>query len=195
MLQQMRDWFRYLKWILLVIVVMFVWWAFAAWSGGASGGRPQQEEAGWAARVNGTTIDLAAFQSSARQMESTYRSLFGDQFSQQRGLIKIGQAAINQLIDEELLYQGAEAAGLSVSQDEVADAITHEPSLQENGHFIGLDRYRNLFRAARIRCMSHRLESNEAGSPAIPRTLTMDGETDGMRALLASGASSNFRNG
>lgn len=150
MLQQMRDWFRYLKWILLVIVVMFVWWAFAAWSGGASGGRPQQEEVSWAARVNGTTIDLATFQSSARQMESTYRSLFGDQFAQQRALIKIGQAAINQLIDEELLYQAAEAAGLSVSPDEVADAITHEPSLQENGHFIGLDRYRNLFRAARI---------------------------------------------
>ena len=150
MLQQMRDWFRYLKWILLVIVVMFVWWAFAAWSGGASGGRQQQEDVGWAAKVNGTTIDLATFQSSARQMEATYRSLFGDQFSQQRGLIKVGQAAINQLIDEELLYQAAEAAGLSVSQDEVADAITHEPSLQENGRFIGLDRYRNLFRAARI---------------------------------------------
>jgi len=150
MLQQMRDWFRYLKWILLVIVVMFVWWAFAAWSGGASGGRPQQEEVSWAAKVNGTTIDLTTFQSSARQMEATYRQLFGDQFAQQRGLIKVGQAAINQLIDEELLYQGAEAAGLSVSQDEVADAITHEPSLQENGHFIGLDRYRNLFRAARI---------------------------------------------
>jgi peptidyl-prolyl cis-trans isomerase D len=149
MLQQMRDWFRYLKWILLVIVVMFVWWAFAAWSGGASGGR-QQEEVSWAAKVNGTTIDLATFQSSARQMEATYRSLFGDQFSQQRGLIKVGQAAINQLIDEELLYQAAESAGLSVSQDEVADAITHEPSLQENGRFIGLDRYRNIFKAARI---------------------------------------------
>jgi peptidyl-prolyl cis-trans isomerase D len=148
MLQQMRDWFRYLKWLLVVVVFMFIVWAFASWSGGSSGGR--QAEVSWAAKVNGTVIETTRFQSYARQLESTYQSIFGDQFAQQRGLIKIGQQAINQLVDDEIIYQAALGAGLQVSPEEVAQAITRDPSFQENGRFIGAERYNNLFRGARM---------------------------------------------
>jgi peptidyl-prolyl cis-trans isomerase D len=142
MLQQMREWFRYLKWILLVIIVMFLWWVFVPGGSNPQSGR----DAGWAARVNGTTIPVSQFQSYARQLDNTYQSLLGDQYAQQRSIIRIGQQAIAALVEEELLYQEAIAQGILVSPQEVAEAITRDPSFQENGVFIGLERYRQMFR-------------------------------------------------
>jgi peptidyl-prolyl cis-trans isomerase D len=148
MLQQMRDWFRYLKWLLVIVVFMFVVWAATSWTGGSSGGRTQSEE--WAAKVNGTVIEAQAFLNYARQLDGTYRSIFGDQYAQQRGMIRVGRQAINNMVEEELLYQEALRQGLVVSPEEVAQAITRDPSFQENGQFIGAARYRDLFKTARI---------------------------------------------
>jgi len=148
MLQQMREGFRYLKWVLWLIVFMFVVWAFASWTGGGTGGGSQPEN--WAARVNETTIEAQAFLNYARQLDGTYQSLFGDQYAQQRGLIRVGQQAINNLVDEELIFQAASRQGLGVSPAEVAQAITRDPSFQENGAFIGAERYRGMFKSSRM---------------------------------------------
>jgi len=139
MLQQMRDWFSYLKWVLLVIVAMFIWWSFDP-----GGGAPRPDGA-WAARVNGEAISTTAFQSQARRLDSTYQSLLGPQYTQQRGFLRVGRQAIDSLIEMELLYQEATRQGVAVSAEEVAEAITRDPNLQENGRFFGLDRYRDLF--------------------------------------------------
>jgi peptidyl-prolyl cis-trans isomerase D len=147
MLQQMRERFRYLKWLLVIIVFMFVWWAFATWGGGASTRRPTGD---WAARVNGREISVAEFQAYARRLDGTYQSILGDQYAQQRALMRIGQQAIQALVDQELVYQEALRQGLGASSQEVAEAITRDPGLQENGQFIGLRRYRDLFRGNRI---------------------------------------------
>jgi len=148
MLQQMRERFRYLKWLLIVVVFMFVVWAFASWTGAVFGAR--QASGGWAAQVNGTTIEAQTFQSYARQLDSTYQSMFGEQYAQQRGLIRVGRQAIERLVEEELLYQEALRQGLRIAPEELAQSITRDPSFQENGHFIGVERYRSLFRANRL---------------------------------------------
>ena len=148
MLQQMRDWFRYLKWILILIIGMFIWWAVAVWGG--SGISSPGMEAPWAARVNGTVIPVTAFQAYARQLDTTYQSLLGEQYAQQRPFMRLGQQAINTLVDQELIYQEALRQGIRVSPREVAEAITREPGLQEGGRFIGVERYRNLFRGGRM---------------------------------------------
>jgi peptidyl-prolyl cis-trans isomerase D len=140
MLQQMRDWFRYLKWVLLVIVAMFVWWSFDP-----SGRSAPRTGGPWAARVNGEEISITAFQNQARRLDSTYQSLLGPQYAQQRGFLQVGRQAIDSLVEMELLYQEAARQGVVVSSGEVAEAITRDPNLQENGQFVGLDRYRNLF--------------------------------------------------
>jgi len=147
MLKQMRDSFRYLKWLLVIIIFMFIWWAFATWGGGTSGRRP---DADWAARVNGVAIPVATLQAYARRLDSTYQSLLGEQYAQQRSLIRIGQQAINTLVEQELIYQEALRQGITVTAREVVDAITRDPNFQENGQFIGRERYRNLFRNNRI---------------------------------------------
>ncbi len=140
MLQQMRDGFRYLKWVLLVIVAMFVWWSFDP-----SGRSAPRTDGVWAARINGEEVSAAAFQNQARRLDSTYQNLLGAQYAQQRGFLRVGRQAIDSLIEMELLYQEAIRQGVAVSADEVAEAITRDPNLQENGRFVGLDRYRDLF--------------------------------------------------
>jgi peptidyl-prolyl cis-trans isomerase D len=147
MLQQMREWFRYLKFILYVIILMFIVWAFASWGGGGSG---LQREDVWAAVVNGKQIPLATFQSYARRLDSTYQSLMGEQYTQQRSLLKIGRRAIETLVEQELLHQEAVRQGITVSPREVAETIRRDPNFQEDGRFIGLERYRNLFSANRL---------------------------------------------
>ena len=147
MLQQMREHFRYLKWLLLIIIFMFIWWFFASWGGGATRGR---QGAAWAARVNGVEIPIESFQSAARQLDGMYQSVLGEQYAQQRAMIHIGRQAIDRLVEEELVYQEALRQGIGVTPQEIAEAITRDPNFQENGKFIGLDRYRNLFRGNRI---------------------------------------------
>jgi len=49
MLQHMRDWFPTSSGS-AGDVVMFVWWAFAAWTAAHRADGPQQEEAGWPPR-------------------------------------------------------------------------------------------------------------------------------------------------
>lgn len=143
MLQQMRNWFRYLKWLLVVIIFMFIWWAFATWGGGASSSRPEVE---WAARVNGVSISVGSLQAYARRLDSTYQSILGEQYAQQRAMIRIGQQAINTLVEQELIHQEALRQGITVTAREVAEAILRDPNFQEGGQFIGKERYQNLFR-------------------------------------------------
>jgi peptidyl-prolyl cis-trans isomerase D len=147
MLKQMRDSFRYLKWLLVIIIFMFVWWAFATWGGGTSQSRPEAE---WAARVNGVSISVATLQSYARRLDSTYQSILGEQYAQQRSLIRIGQQAINTLVEQELIYQEALRQGITVTAREVVDGIMRDPNFQEGGQFIGKERYHNLFRGNRL---------------------------------------------
>jgi peptidyl-prolyl cis-trans isomerase D len=149
MLQQMRKWSGYLKWLLVVVVFMFIVWGFATWTGGG-GGTGARAADDWAANVNGTVIEGNAFRNAARRMDSNFQQMFGDQYAQQRAFIRVGRQAIGQMIQEELIVQAARAEGLQVSPQELADSLTSNPSLQENGRFIGVERYRALFQASGI---------------------------------------------
>ena len=147
MLQQMRNWFRYLKWLLVIIIFMFIWWAFATWGGGTSRSRPEVD---WAARVNGVPISVASLQAYARRLDSTYQQILGEQYAQQRSMIRIGQQAINSLVEQELIYQEALRQGITVTAREVVESIMRDPNFQEGGQFIGKERYHNLFRGNRM---------------------------------------------
>ena len=148
MLQKMREWLGWLKWLCVIIIFMFIWWAAATYSGGVAGRRTDSD---WAAVVSGETIRASTFRSHARQLNATYQSILGDQYAQQRPFIRIGQQAINQLVDDVLLYQEAIRQGILAPSEEVAEIITQDPNFQENGRFIGLERYRRLFSRGRLR--------------------------------------------
>jgi peptidyl-prolyl cis-trans isomerase D len=146
MLRMMREWLRYLKWILVLVIFSFLSWGATTWIGD---GRDPGAQSNWAAEVNGETIAATTFRARAREMDNEAQANLGDQYAQMRSYLRIGQRAVGVLIDDELLYQEATRQGLRVSPQEVARVITRHPQFQENGRFIGLRRYRDLFRGGR----------------------------------------------
>ncbi len=147
MLNVFRENLKHLKWVLLLVVASFVYAIFALWGGGAgkdTAGAPGDQL--WAARVEGDVISIQDLQREARNLEATYRQILGAQYNQQRSFIKLGQMAIRSLVDRELMEREARRAGLAVTAEEVAEAVMADPGLQQNGVFIGKERYEKLFR-------------------------------------------------
>lgn len=147
MLNVFRENLRHLKWVLLAVVASFILTIFAVWGGGIGGRNANTENVAWAARVGGQVISIPAFQREARNLEYTYRQILGNQFEQQRPFLRVGLAAVNRLVDRELLAREAAKAGLEVSDQEIAEAIMKDPSFQQNGVFVGKERYEQIFRS------------------------------------------------
>lgn len=147
MLNVFRENLKHLKWVLLAVVASFILTIFAVWGGGIGSGNTGSDSVAWAARVGGQVISIQAFQREARNLEYTYRQFLGTQFDQQRPFLRVGQMAINRLVDRELLAREATKAGLKASDQEVAEAIMKDPSFQQNGVFIGKARYEQIFRS------------------------------------------------
>jgi peptidyl-prolyl cis-trans isomerase D len=148
MLNVFRENLRHLKWILLLVVFSFILTIYAVWGGGVSRNDSSQNAGqSWAARVDGQVISIQDFQTEARNLDASYRQLLGPQYDQQKAFLRVGQTAIDRLINESLLDKEASRAGLSVTEQEIADAIIKDPSLQQNGAFIGRERYEKLYQS------------------------------------------------
>lgn len=109
------------------IILVFVFFRF--YSGDTSIG-------GFAAQVNHHTISLNEYKQAYEQMNQYYSSLFGGRMNndaQQQAMIQ--NATLERLITQELLAEGAEKAGLIVSDTEVKDMIVGIPAFQKDGRF------------------------------------------------------------
>ncbi|MBI4160996.1 MAG: SurA N-terminal domain-containing protein, partial [Acidobacteria bacterium] len=146
MLDVFRENLRSLKWILLLVVASFVVAIFAVWGGGITGGGTGGES--WAASVDGRTIGVQEVLGRARRLDAAYRQLFGaEQYEQQRQNLDLIGQALEGLIEEQLLLGEGRRMGVRVTDGELQLEIRRHPDLQENGQFIGRDRYLNLARA------------------------------------------------
>lgn len=88
-------------------------------------------------RVNDTLISAADLDSQERQIQEYYSKLFGGSMDlgPQRNMLR--QQAMESLIRAELSSQGARAAGLQATDDEIRAVIVREiPAFQENGIFM-----------------------------------------------------------
>ena len=56
--------------------------------------------------------------------------------------MQVPQQVLQQMIEEHAEIAEAGKMGITVADDEVRQQIISIPGLQENGHFIGEDRYR-----------------------------------------------------
>ena len=144
MLNVFREKFKHLKWVLWIVIASFIL-GFVYGIGALVSGTKEQARSDWAAKVDGEVISVQRFQDEARNLDSTYRQLLGAQYDSQRAYLRIGLTAINRLIDGDLLEKEAARAGLSVTGQEVAEAVMKDPSFQQNGTFVGRERYEKLY--------------------------------------------------
>ena len=140
MLDNMRRHKAWLKWSLGLVVVTFVLLYVPSF---LDTGGPTANDT--IATVDGRAVKAGDFRTMYAQQVDAYRQAYGanlnDQLLKQLG---IEQRLIQQMIDEEAVLAEAKRLGLSVTDSEVQTRILRLPALQENGVFVGYERYRQM---------------------------------------------------
>jgi len=90
----------------------------------------------YAVKVNELEIPYDQFQQGYSNLYRVYQNIYRDQFTPaMERQLNLRQQALDQLIDQALLLEEAERYGLSVSEQELVNAIAREPAFQEDGVF------------------------------------------------------------
>jgi len=135
------------KAVFVIIVLSFIGTIFLVWGKGEDG---FGKSAGYAAKVDRTTISLDDFQNAYQNMSETYRQIFGGNFTPElEKQLNLRQQVIDRLIDSTLILKAAKSQGVSVSKEEISAAIAAMPSFHQNGSFdFGL--YQQMLKVNRI---------------------------------------------
>jgi peptidyl-prolyl cis-trans isomerase D len=142
MLDRMRRHKGWLKWSLALVVLTFVAFYIPDLVGTNQGLTPTADRL---AVVEARPISVSDFRRRYTAQINAYRQSYGgnltDDILQQ---MQVPQQVLQQMIQEKAELAEAERAGISVSDAEVRTQIMALPGLQENGQFIGYQRYRQL---------------------------------------------------
>src|SRR5439155_884361 len=145
MLDRMRRHKNWLKWSLALVCLTFVVFYIPSFL------RTDTSAANTADRVasvDARSITVAEFRRRYLAQVNAYRQSYGGNLSdavlQQ---LQVPQQVLQQIIEENAEIAEAEKMGITASDEEVRKQIMSIPGLQENGRFIGENRYRALLRA------------------------------------------------
>ncbi len=142
MLKTMRESFHHLKWTLWAVVIVFIL-GFVYFSG--SGTNPNDRSTDMIARVGSTAITAAEFDREYRQQLDRYRDQYrGSLTPEMLRFLDLPRQVLNGMIDRRLQLEEARRLKLAVSNDEVARAVMSYPAFQQNGQFIGREKYVQL---------------------------------------------------
>lgn len=176
---KMREYFRGLKIILLLLIVAFVASSIIYFGTALRGGTVSPLAV---AAVNGEEIPVSRFQRMQRNYIEFYRRAYQQDLTPEMAeRLGLARQAINELVQEALVVQQAKREGITVSDDELRLRIQAIGAFQEDGRF---SRERYLFALKQIRMepgefeaevrremLRQKVPSGEA-SPAAPRPRT-----------------------
>jgi len=120
---------RVVQVILLLLILPFALW-------GVSSYRSSSGDANALATVDGAHITQQEFDNALQQQQGRLRQMMGSNFDPamlQRPEFK--QSILNSLVNQRLLILKAQAAGLTVSDDQLAQVIAGIGAFQKDGHF------------------------------------------------------------
>lgn len=144
MLDRMRRHKNWLKWSLGLVCLAFVVFYipdFLRTSGADAA------DGDTIAKVQGREITAGEFRRSYQAQLQAYRNAYGGNMSDQ--LLKqlgVDQQILQQMVDERASLAEAERLGIEARDEEVRHRILSIPAFQENGAFIGEQRYMQLLR-------------------------------------------------
>ena len=121
------------------------------------------------ARIEGQQISAGEFRRIYQAQLQAYRSAYGAQMSDQ--LLKqlgVEQQILQQMVDERAALAEADRLRIRVGDEEIRQRILTIPAFQENGQFIGEQRYRQLLLTQRPPMTPADFEDN------VRRSLTVD---------------------
>ncbi len=147
MLPFFREKRRGLKWILWLVIIglgVGMMGLFVDTPGTSSG-----ISSAHAAEVADFVITSSEFRRHYVQLYEAYRRVYklDRQDTSVIKQLRLEQQALDQLVAEYATFHEAREMGITVTSDEIVRFITKTPVFQENGNFIGVDRYRAILRA------------------------------------------------
>ena len=175
-----------LKIIFGIIIVSFILTGVSGYLIGGSNN--------YAAKVNGQEISRGQFENAFNSERNRMQQQLGDQFSElaaNEGYMKtLRQQVLNRLVDEALLDQYSRELKLSISDEQVKQAILSTPAFQVDGKFDN-NRYNAIVnqmgmtadqyaQALRNQLTTQQLINGVAGTEFM-----LKGETDELAALVA----------
>src|SRR5205809_1209058 len=166
MLDRMRRHKNWLKWSLGLVCLAFIIFYIPDFLRGTGADAASSDTI---AKVQGHEITAGEFRRTYQAQLQAYRAAYGANMSEQ--LLKqlgIEQQILQQMVDERAALAEAERVGIQVSDEEVRQRILSMPAFQENGQFIGEQRYLQLLRMQRPAMTSSEFEDN------IRRSLTVE---------------------
>jgi peptidyl-prolyl cis-trans isomerase D len=166
MLDRMRQHRNWLKWSLFIVCVAMVIFFIPNF---LTDPTMNVGVTGAVAVVEGREIRSDEFQRTYQAQIQAYRSAYGanmsDQLLRQLG---VEQQILQQMVDERAALAEADRLDVRVSDEEVRQRILTIPSFQENGVFIGEERYQQLLAIQRPPMTAAEFEE------AVRRTLVVD---------------------
>ena len=144
MLDRMRRHRNWLKWSLALVVLTFIAFYIPSFldTTSTSVGASASDVV---ATVNGKDIRGLDFQRRYQSQIQAYQQQYGGSINEQLlRQLGVDQQILQQMVDEQAALAEAERQGIRVSDEELAQQIFSIPALQENGRFIGEQRYEQL---------------------------------------------------
>ncbi|MEO6213623.1 MAG: peptidyl-prolyl cis-trans isomerase [Vicinamibacterales bacterium] len=142
MLDRMRRHRNWLKWSLALVVLAFILLYIPDFFRSSANGAGLNDAV---ATVDGRDITVSQFRRAYQRQMQQYRASYGANMDER--LLKqlgIDQRIVQQLVEEEAAVAEARRLGISASDQEVTQRIIAIPAFQENGQFIGYDKYRQM---------------------------------------------------
>ncbi len=147
MLDRMRQHRNWLKWSLGLVVVTFILLYIPDFLSPPQGGISSREVI---AEVEGRQITAGDFRRIYYEQIQAYRAAYGGNLNEDMlRQLGIDQRLLQQMIDEEAALAEAAKLGIGASDAELRERILTMPAFQENGRFIGDERYRQLLQLQR----------------------------------------------
>lgn len=147
MLDRMRRHQGWLKWSLGLVVLTFVFFYVPDFLSPPAGAGGTGEAV---ATVQGRPITVNEFTRAYNAQMAQFRNAYGGNMStamlRQLGL---DRQVLQQMIDQQAVIAEATRLGISATDAEVRERIMNIGAFQENGQFIGEQRYRQLLRLQR----------------------------------------------
>src|SRR5947209_12443900 len=166
MLDRMRRHMSWLKWSLGLVCLAFVIFYIPDFLRGTGADAASGDTI---AKVQGQEITAGEYRRNYQAQLQAYRTAYGGNMSEQ--LLKqlgIDQQIIQQMVDERAALAEADRLKIQVSDEEVKQRILSIPAFQENGQFIGEQRYQQVLRMQRPPLTSSDFEDN------VRRSLTVE---------------------
>ena len=166
MLDKMRRHKSWLKWSLGLVCLAFIIFYIPDFLRGSGADAASGDTI---ASVEGREISAGEFRRTYQAQLQAYRAAYGANMSEQ--LLKqlgVEQQILQQLVEERAALAEADRLDIRVSDEEVRRRILSMPAFQENGQFIGEQRYRLLLRNNRPPMTPAEFEDN------IRRGLTVE---------------------